>query len=533
MTPAELRAVPATQALAAVPRILTLADRNRHSPTYGCFDRNHWQYKIIDFPSGMAQEFVYPLALAHELDIPGNPYRADPALRELVLAGMRFAATSAHADGSCDDYFPYEKALGATAFSLLACAESCLLLGVGDRDVLDFLTLRAGWLSGREESGVLSNHHALTALALAVTARAAGVPSLLDAARERVALTMTFQDPEGWFTEYQGCDPGYLTMTIAFLARLRRLEPDLVTEEPLVRAARFAAYFSHPDGSFGGEYGSRNTYNFFPHGFELLGREHPDLLDAATRYYGSVARGLGPCLDDDHIIGHHAWSNFLAWQEFVAERPEPAPLPQGRQWFPNAGLLVERRGRAHLVAGLKKGGVFKFFRDDRLVRSDTQVSLRMRDGKRVRTAVAHMQGGCETGVANGRITVSGSFAWAKQAAMTPFKLVVLRLIMLSGGRLFPNLVRGLLQRLLIVGRKPAPARFTRTFTWQDEELEITDEVACDDWSRVTDAAVGPDQTSIHVVMSRVFQPGQMAPWTGLADELPSAPGETLRLTRII
>ena len=50
------------EALAQIPKILTLLDRNPHSPTYGCFDRNFWHYKIIYFPSGMSQEFVYPLA---------------------------------------------------------------------------------------------------------------------------------------------------------------------------------------------------------------------------------------------------------------------------------------------------------------------------------------------------------------------------------------------------------------------------------------------------------------------------------------
>ena len=41
----------AQEALAQIPKILTLGDRNPHSPTYGCFDRNFWHYKIIDFPS--------------------------------------------------------------------------------------------------------------------------------------------------------------------------------------------------------------------------------------------------------------------------------------------------------------------------------------------------------------------------------------------------------------------------------------------------------------------------------------------------
>ena len=42
----------AAAALADIPKILTLQDRNPHSPTYGCFDRNYWHYKIIDFPRG-------------------------------------------------------------------------------------------------------------------------------------------------------------------------------------------------------------------------------------------------------------------------------------------------------------------------------------------------------------------------------------------------------------------------------------------------------------------------------------------------
>src|SRR5882757_8450157 len=102
----------AQEALRWIPKILTLQDRNRHSPTYGCFDRNYWQYKIIDFPSGMSQEFVWPLALAWATELEGNAFYRQDALREWVEAGMVFAARSAHADASCDDYFPFEKAGG-------------------------------------------------------------------------------------------------------------------------------------------------------------------------------------------------------------------------------------------------------------------------------------------------------------------------------------------------------------------------------------------------------------------------------------
>jgi hypothetical protein len=72
----------AQEALRWIPKILTLQDRNRHSPTYGCFDRNYWQYKIIDFPSGMSQEFVWPLALAWDTELEGNAFYKQDALRE-------------------------------------------------------------------------------------------------------------------------------------------------------------------------------------------------------------------------------------------------------------------------------------------------------------------------------------------------------------------------------------------------------------------------------------------------------------------
>ena len=58
------REILASAALATIPKILTLQDRNPHRPRFGCFDRNYWHYRIIDFPSGMAQELVSPLALA-------------------------------------------------------------------------------------------------------------------------------------------------------------------------------------------------------------------------------------------------------------------------------------------------------------------------------------------------------------------------------------------------------------------------------------------------------------------------------------
>jgi hypothetical protein len=521
----------AREALAQIPKILTLQDRNAHSPTYGCFDRNFWHYKIIDFPSGMAAEFVWPLALAYTLPIPGNSYFHQPAIKQWAEAGMLYAARSAHPDGSCDDYFPFEKAAGAAAFSLLAGIESYTLLKLHNQELLDFFARRADWLADHHESGRLTNHQALIVLCLEKVGRLFETNRWDKLKAKRLKRVMEWQNEEGWFQEYEGCDPGYHTLTIGLLAQLYELTPTAEIKVALQKAIYFASNFVHPDGSFGGEYTSRNTYNYFPHGFEIAGQWLPEALSINSRFLTGLAAGLGSCYADDHILGHHTWSYLLAYQHWIAERPAAPEPPQGRLHFQNAGLIIERRGPAVLYLALNKGGVFKFFVNGRLVQSDTQFSAQVDLGK-IRTAVAHLVGKNHVEIAEDQITISGKLGWAKNKQMTTFNLVVLRALMFTVGRFFPDLIRKLLQKILITGKKAAPLQFQRTIAWRHEQLNVTDELTADDWQKVRAVGIGAAQTSIYVVMSRTWQAGQLQPWLDLTAQVKKlAPGVSLRLER--
>jgi hypothetical protein len=153
--------------IGAIPKLLGLLDRNRLSPTYGCFDKAFWHYRTASFPSGMFQEYVLPLALVYAYQFPGGEdYYQRASLKSWVRAGIQYASKSAHRDGSCDDYFPYERALGAVVFSLYACTESALLLGLRDSSYEPFFVTRGQWLLAHDEAGRLANHHALAVLAL-------------------------------------------------------------------------------------------------------------------------------------------------------------------------------------------------------------------------------------------------------------------------------------------------------------------------------------------------------------------------------
>ncbi|MBC6481324.1 MAG: hypothetical protein GDA56_29770 [Hormoscilla sp. GM7CHS1pb] len=523
----------AKEALAQIPKILTLCDRNPHSPTYGCCDRNFWQYKIIDFPSGMAQEFLYPLALAYYTNISNNPFYQQAAIRDWVEAGIIFAAKTAHKDGSCDDYFPFERASGAAAFSLLACIESYSILGLDNPEILRFFELRASWLAHHQESGRLTNHQALIVLCLELLSQMLCTPRWDRAKALRLEQVLDWQHEEGWFPEYEGCDPGYHTLTISCLARIYQLQPDNNRlKEALKKAVELAAHFLHPDGSYGGEYTSRNTYNFFPHGFELIGQWLPGALRINDCFLQGLSQGLAPCYADDHIIGHHTWNYLLTWRDFVDRIPLAVPHKSGRIWLKSAQILIDRRENVELYIALNKGGAFKLFRDQKLVASDTQFSLQVRSGGKLKNAVGHLIDNYDVQVSAKEIIIMGQLGWAKQKQMTPVNLLILRVVMLTFGRFFPNLIRKLLQKMLITGKQDAPFYFSRRLRWKNYQWHVTDELQTRSWQPVQAAGIGGDQTSIYVVMSRTFQLGQLQPWLDLTEEVKKlAPHQPLKLDR--
>ena len=522
----------AREALAHIPKILTLLDRNPHSPTYGCFDRTFWQYKVIDFPAGMSQEFVYPLALAYHCNLSDNIFYQQPVIKEWVEAGIMYAAKSSHKDGSCDDYFPYERAAGAAAFSLLAGIESYNLMNLDNPAALDFFVRRADWLANHQESGRLTNHQALIVLCLELLGNLLNTNRWDGYKQARLEQVLAWQNPEGWFVEYEGCDPGYHTLTISCLARVYELNPSERLKKAIASAVELAAQFVHPDGSYGGEYTSRNTYNFFPHGFELVGKWLPNALNINDRFLTGLANGLGACYADDRIVGHHTWNYLLAWRDFVPVRPPLQPRPQGRIHLKQGGILIDRRNDTELYIALNKGGVFKLFRHNKLIVSDTQFSLSIKQKNQLKNAVGHLVDKYQVELDPDKITISGNLGWAKQKQMNPFNLIALRLVMLSLGRFFPNLIRRILQKILITGKQVAPYQFSRCLSWQDGHWLVEDRLTAKSQLEVIAADLGCDRTSIYVVMSRTFQSGQLQPAFNLHELLKMLnSNEPLTITR--
>lgn len=596
--------------------LLSLADRSPYSANYGCFDRSYWQYRIKDFPSGMSQESLYPLALALKLGLFPRLSAAGAAeLRQLIAAACRFSLQGQHANGSVDDYFPFEQAAGATAFSLYAILEA---IGLGQlalpAALLPALRRRLAWLADHRESGRLSNHEALIALCLARAAHRLDDPSLLERALERFERLLSWRSPEGWFEEYGGFDVGYESLTFACLhelaallprarERIRRLLPD---------QARLILAAAEPDGCLGGELFARGTWNLFAHGLlaHASGAD-PALLPAVGRVLEARFLRYPTAVRDDYVLQHHLWSDLrtlallrtgpvqaalgrdrepslVALQSLSAVaqtdavpgaaagamadavaglRPQvepgaaagPAPgadagadaekdLGAGTSAEASTGseagdgggrkaVLVERElplaghlwiahGSCRTHVALQVGGAFRHYRDGRFVVQDTQHAVQVggAPGRSERGAglagAPGRGGGGRTWLAHapdpgvrwrwaspGCLEIAGRLSPYRPQAMTTAKLILLRLLMLAGGRWRPDAVRALMQRLLIRTAVDGRRRWQRRIRFLDDGLMVEDryDLAAGEAARAEALPTG-FSTYRHVVMSRMFHP---------------------------
>lgn len=508
----------AYEALRALPRIILLADHNRYSKAYGSFDRSFWHYRTMDFPCGMNQEMVLPLALAYKYDMPGNSFRGLERLRELALAGIDFADKSSHANGTCDDYFPFERALGALVFSLYAMTETCLELGDKDPRRIAFFAKRGAWLLAHNETGQLANHQAFAALALYNVYMLTGDDKFRIGSDKFRDLTLSWGHEEGWFQEYEGADPGYHACLIAFFAKLFQKSRDASLLEPLKKACDFALWFQHPDGSYAGEYGSRNTFHFYPHGFEVLAPHCESAgLIADTFLHRGMPNHTRHFNDDDRMAAHYVYDWMQAWRDYHSERTGPVELPRdGAQsrYFDDARLLVRREPRYHAVINTSKGGTWKAVSPQGPFAGDTGLIGEF-DGGRV--AVMHIvdrDSKATVSEDHRTIEVEGVFQERKPLLPTPFKQLVFRVLLLTVGRFNANLVRSLLQKKLIVGKRKLPIRFKRRIEFASDAITVTDTVESNG-ARFSRLSAGTDATSIYVANSNTFQLSRLVPWTDL------------------
>lgn len=379
----------------ALPRLLSLFDQDKSSISYGFGDRFHWSWGLIDFPNGTFQGAAHGLA---RLWVSGLwPYKTKADFFIERIDSM-FQATGGmtRSDGSLEEAFPNEGSYCVTAlvaYDLLCAAD--LLKNTVDVDTfqswIEIIRPLISFIVKHDEKHAFISNHLATALAALVrwnkiSADQKSIAKALDLKRSLINA----QSSDGWFPEYDGADPGYQSLCLYYLADVYGQQPDNDLFNALKRSIEFLWYFAHPDGSFGGLYGSRCTRFYFPSGILALAKQIPESKALSSFMQNSISLKKVvtlDCIDEPSLIPMfnsyvQAAETFSKNANIEEELVPPALLEKSfTKLFPSSGLFIDSGISHYTIIGLKKGGVVYHFINNKLNILDAGVVVKNKKGR--------------------------------------------------------------------------------------------------------------------------------------------------------
>ncbi|WKZ57447.1 MAG: hypothetical protein QY326_01905 [Bdellovibrionota bacterium] len=380
----------------------------------------------------------------------------------LHLVDRIFSATAkiARRDGSLEEAFPFEGSFCVTAlvaYDLLS-AIKVLRPRIDEHRFQRYLNVIRPLIrfvrNSDETHGRISNHLMVAALVL-LDWHALTQDDTQIKARSLLDRIEGCYSEEGWFTEYDGADAGYQTITHWFLAELCERYEQGRFAQYLLQATKFLSFFIHPDGSFGGTYGSRNTRFFSPSGFEQIAHNDPIAAGVAQTMRSSIEKGAVVNLSavDDHNLPM-LFNSYCRAAKFLHQRTSPVlmmepPCRQSESWskkFPEAGLVVENSPQSYTVISWHKGGVvYHFVKDSKKAYIDCGPVGRDSNGRLFCCQLMNPEN--ELSLGSNEYIVTAPFVRLSYPTPSPSQFLVLRSACCTFMRLRP--LREFIKRLLV------------------------------------------------------------------------------------
>ncbi len=454
------------------PQVITQIDRDEDSMTFGCCDRNFWHLKIRDFSSAILQQSGLVLTLLYSLDFYGNIYYKNENVKKWALGTLDYWCKIQLKDGSFNEYYPNEHGFPPTAFSLYSACEIYKRLGVNDENIKLHLIKTARFLSKNIERQA-SNQEIASITALYSLYEIEKEEWIFNAIETKLSRILKTQSNEGWFPEYGGADFGYLSVSLDMLAEYYYMSNDERVKGPLNKIVEFIKHFVHPDGTIGGEYGSRNTIYFLPNGLEVLINEgNKDALYIKKKIYSGDKYNFMNAVDDRYL-SHYVMHSYLraVEKENVEMNKQQIQDTLYKRFFNEAGLFVSKKEDLFLVCSLKKGGILKVF--------DKEKEYFVDFGYRVKTPkytastnwLDHKYT-IEYDDINNILKVSGKFNAIKQQLSSPLKHLALRILSFTLGKS----IISLLKRKLIFIDNNIDVKFKREIIISEDLIQINDNI---------------------------------------------------------
>jgi len=507
-----------TQVISACRRLLNEINRDPAAPAYGCCDRRFWAWKTVDFPEATFQRNLASLAW-----FKSQPEARDAQglLSEWIKAGLLFACQIQHRNGSFDQAYPFEHSYGATAFllpDLLAAYQGTQnVCSVEQQEAITAMFSKAAsfLFKHSEMHGYISNHLAGSALALYLAGNVLNKKEYTLQAQKIIDSILSNQSEEGWYPEYGGADPGYQSLCLYYLAQIYQIAPSAALKESLKKSLQFLQYFVHPDGTFGGEYGSRRTEVYYPGGIAILSSEFPLAASITDRMQASIENGHTVNLADIDMGNIAPLLNntvqLLAFQKMAGVEQLPCQKETVHQLFQTAGLLVHANPQFYAIVGISNGGVVKVFdkRTARIVLDDCGWLGKTTQGLCITTQMTNIENTWKW--SKNRLLLKNDFYVLQHNLPSPLKFLLLRLMNLTIMRIhFLNeFAKKFLVKMLISGKKQAPMRRIREITFLENEIHIDEKIQKASSMRLKSLYCPGKFSSIHMASARYFTPSQL------------------------
>jgi hypothetical protein len=441
-------------------------------------------------------------ALVTISDFPGNPWFGNERVKGLAEAGLSYLTAIQNRDGSFGEFFPGERSIPATAFTLFAAVRSCGLLACRGSRIERMLVKAARFLM-QQCAEDAANQEAASVLAVFETAEFLSDDSLLHPAHEKIGRFLQRQNPSGFFPEYGGADIGYSSVCLDMLAELYRHSRDSAILTAAERLLDALSAFVHPDGSCGGEYGSRDTRYFLPLGLEYLaglGHSRAELMRNMLFSKSSGLRSVYHALDDRYLC-HYVLHSFLRAQLLYSdpqkgeadhgprsardipdhelrvtayhEARDPALVLRcrsaGETYFPDEGLLSVRTDTYYLVAAGAKGAVCRIYAGNNLFYIDCGYRIQMRN----RLFTTFFQSAESSWEKSGTVLrCASALQKLRYRRISPLKRILLYLAALF----YAHSTSSRLKALLIKQKEVKNMKFTRRINYSEDRVELWDSI---------------------------------------------------------
>ena len=460
-----------------VKRILTQLDRDNDSPTYGCFDRNHWHYKIRDFPSSILQQGVF--VTEHLRKYNQEPeFTSETKAGEWSLAAINALAKQVRRGGRVDEYYPYEDSYPASAFALYAVM----------RVLLDWMESDSDLISGVEWEGLrqLAQNLALRSEPNAANQYAAGIAGLALATNlpeMKVSESMyethatelfSLQHSEGWFNEYGGPDFGYLCVTIDALTDYYDVTGDERARMAIKSAIDFMASLVGVDDELPWTLNARNTDYVVPYGLVRAAKNDTTASWLVNKLFRNIDKSTHWIwATDDRYHLHYIFCSLVRAIPFIDEMREGVkPESSEITWLPGCGYYLRSlKNKATVFVATKKGGLLRIHTQGGNSFYVIDSGWRFRDNK-VLWTTNWWKEFSDVDLEQNSISIAGKMVEAKFHKSKPLPHFVLRVLsFMVGKRLIP-----LLKKIMIfrAEKKQSPS-YKRHIIFNESSITIKDE----------------------------------------------------------